>query len=211
MIQRKFVINLDKCKERMNNFDDSHTRWSATDYENVSEYHANKMISYYNISSKEHLCKTGCFLSHINIWKYISDNKIDGVLILEDDAEQVNDISGLQLPKDGITYLGGWLHQLKMTDNKPVEHNSKDGINELDKTKMRMLCTLSYYIPKWQVAKQMFDYVNQLKRWRAVDVSIHNIPIENYYIYPAIYIERDLQSNIRKVKRKHPNQYYQFI
>ena len=208
---KTFVINLDKCKDRMANFNNDEIRWSATSYENVSEYHANKMISYYNISSKEHLCKTGCFLSHINIWKYISDNKIDGVLILEDDAEQVNDIGDLELPQDGITYLGGWLHQLKMTDNKPVQHNSINGINELNKTKMRMLCTLSYYIPKWQIAKQMLDCLNQLKRWRAIDVSIHNIPIENYYIYPSIYIERDLQSNIRKTKRKHPNQYYQFI
>jgi len=211
MIQRKFVINLDKCKERMDYFDDSHTRWSATNYEDVPHHYSEKMISYYNISSKEHLCKTGCFLSHINIWRYICDNRIDGVLILEDDAEEVNDIGDLQLPQHGITYLGGWLHQLKMTDNKPVEHNSKNGINELDKTKMRMLCTLSYYIPKWQHAKQMLDYVTQLKRWRAIDVSIHNIPIENYYVYPAIYIEKDLQSNIRKTKRKHPNQYYQFI
>ena len=208
---KTFVINLDKCKDRMANFNNDEIRWSATSYENVSEYHANKMISYYNISSKEHLCKTGCFLSHIMLWQYISDNRIDDVIILEDDAEQVNDIGDLELPQDGITYLGGWLHQLKMTDNKPVEHNSKDGINELDKTKMRMLCTLSYYIPKWQVAKQMFDYLYQLNRWRAIDVSIHNIPIENYYIYPSIYIERDLQSNIRKTKRKHPNQYYQFI
>jgi GR25 family glycosyltransferase involved in LPS biosynthesis len=144
------------------------------------------------------------------LWQYISDNKIDNVLILEDDAEKVNDISDLQLPQDGITYLGGWLHQLKMTDNTPVQHDSVNGINELDKTKMRMLCTLSYYIPKWQVAKQMLDYLNQLKRWRAIDVSIHNIPIENYYVYPAIYIEKDLQSNIRKIKKKHPNEYYEF-
>lgn len=207
---KTFVINLDKCKDRMANFNNDEIRWSATSYDEVSEYYSQKMISYYNISSKEHLCKTGCFLSHINIWQYISDNKIDNVLILEDDAEKVNDIGDLQLPQDGITYLGGWLHQLKMTDNTPVQHDSVNGINELDKTKMRMLCTLSYYIPKWQVAKQMLDYLNQLKRWRAIDVSIHNIPIENYYVYPAIYIEKDLQSNIRKVKRKHPNEYYEF-
>jgi GR25 family glycosyltransferase involved in LPS biosynthesis len=194
----------------MANFNNDEIRWSATSYDEVSEYYSQKMISYYNISSREHLCKTACFLSHINIWQYISDNKIDNVLILEDDAEKVNDISDLQLPQDGITYLGGWLHQLKMTDNTPVQHDSVNGINELDKTKMRMLCTLSYYIPKWQVAKQMLDYLNQLKRWRAIDVSIHNIPIENYYVYPAIYIEKDLQSNIRKIKKKHPNEYYEF-
>jgi GR25 family glycosyltransferase involved in LPS biosynthesis len=207
---KTFVINLDKCKDRMANFNNDEIRWSATSYDEVSEYYSQKMISYYNISSREHLCKTACFLSHINIWQYISDNKIDNVLILEDDAEKVNDISDLQLPQDGITYLGGWLHQLKMTDNTPVQHDSVNGINELDKTKMRMLCTLSYYIPKWQVAKQMLDYLNQLKRWRAIDVSIHNIPIENYYVYPAIYIEKDLQSNIRKIKKKHPNEYYEF-
>ena len=207
---RTFVINLDKCQDRMANFNNDEIRWSATSYDKVSEYYSQKMISYYNISEKEHLCKTGCFLSHIMLWQYISDNKLDDVLILEDDAEQVNDIGDLELPQDGITYFGGWLHGLKMTDNKPVQHNSINGINELNKTKMRMLCTLSYYIPKWQIAKQMLDYLNQLKRWRAIDVSIHNIPIENYYIYPAIYIEKDIPSTIRKVKRKHSNEYYEF-
>ena len=76
---------------------------------------------------------------------------------------------------------------------------------------MKMLCTLSYYIPKWQIAKEMLDYLYQLNRWRAIDVSIHNIQIKNYYVFPAIYVERDLQSNIRKTKRKHPNEYYEFI
>ena len=33
----KFVINLERCLERMDYFDDSYTRWIATDYKDLDD------------------------------------------------------------------------------------------------------------------------------------------------------------------------------
>ena len=207
---RKFVINLDSCKERMNSFDDTHTRWSATSRDEVSEYYSKKMISYHNVKKDYHLGKCGCFISHTNIWRYIVSNKLDNILILEDDAKKINDIDFSILPQDSITYLGGFFMNKKITDKTKLDIKPIEGINILDKDKYRILMTLSYYIPKWEIAKEMLDYINSLDRWRAIDISMFKIPIKNYYVYPAIYIEKDIPSNIRKNKRKHSTAFYEF-
>lgn len=208
---KKYVINLDSCKERMDFFDKTHSRWSATSRDEVSEYFKKKMISNPKIGESEHLGKCGCFISHTNIWRYIVSNKIDNVLVLEDDAEKIDDIDFYTLPKDGITYLGGFFMNPKITDKKPIDVSSvKDGVNKLDKDVLRILMTLSYYIPKWSIAKEMLDYIDNLERVRSIDISMYKIPIQNYFVYPAVYIEKNLQSNIRSYKPKHSTKNYEF-
>lgn len=212
MVERKYVVNLDRCRDRMESFDDSYTRWSATDYRDLQQNHPifDKMISYYNIkNTNQHKAKCGCFLSHTNIWRYIMDNKLNNTLIVEDDAELVNDISDLQLPRDSFTYLGGFFHNKKMTDNSKINIQSKEGINILDKDKYRLLMTLAYFIPTWEIAKVMLESVD-MPRIRAIDVMMYNIDLPIYYQYPASYIEKDIPSTIRDIKRKHPNEYYEF-
>ena len=84
MIQRKFVINLERCSDRMDNYDDSHTRWLATDYGDLQgSPFIDKMISYHSIrNTPQHLAKTACWRSHTLLWKYIITNKLNGTLIL---------------------------------------------------------------------------------------------------------------------------------
>ncbi len=210
MIQRKFVINLERCGERMNNYDDSHTRWLATDYVDLKGSPLiEKMISYHSIrNTPQHLAKCGCWRSHTLLWRYIIDNRLNGTLILEDDACRVGDLP-LELPQDGITYLGGFFHNKKMTNNKKFVHISVNGINKLDKDKMRILMTMAYYIPTWEIAKKMLESVDK-PRIRAIDVMMYGIDIPTYYQFPAPYIEADLESTIRKDKRKHSNELYQW-
>ena len=218
MIERKYVINLDRCLDRMESFDDSYTRWSATDYRDLQDKHPifDRMISYHSIrNTNQHKAKCGCFLSHTNIWRYIVTNKLNNTLIVEDDAEQVNDyaeggIGDLQLPTDSFTYLGGFFHNKKMTDNTKINIESKEGINLLDKEKYRILMTLAYFIPTWEIAEKMLEAVNK-DRVRAIDVMMYNIDLPIYYHYPAIYIEKDIPSTIRKGKTKHSNEYYQWV
>ena len=51
----KFVINLDRCQDRMKYFDDSYTRWSAVDGADLDDDPIlTKMISMYNIDPKQH-------------------------------------------------------------------------------------------------------------------------------------------------------------
>jgi len=212
MIERKYVINLDRCLDRMESFDDSYTRWSATDYQDLPHNHPifNKMISYHSIrNTNQHNAKCGCFLSHTNIWRYIVTNKLNNTLIVEDDAELVNDLPP-SLPTDSFTYLGGFFHNKKMTDNTKINIESKEGVNLLDKDKYRILMTLAYFIPTWEVCKKMLEAVDK-DRIRAIDVMMYNIDLPIYYQYPANYIEKDIPSTIRKGKVKHSNQFYQWL
>ena len=210
MIDRKFVINLERCSDRMNNYDDSHTRWIATDYVDLKgSALIKKMISYHTIrDTPQHLAKCGCYRSHTLLWRYIIDNKLNGTMILEDDACRVGDLPE-ELPQDGITYLGGFFYQKQMSNNKKIQHISVNGINKLDKDKMRILMTMAYYIPTWEIAKKMLEDVDK-PRIRAIDVMMYGIDIPTYYQFPAPYIEADLESNIRKDKRKHSNELYQW-
>ena len=214
-MMKKYVINLDRSKYRFdNNFDNSHTRWTAVEgkYINDDNPIISKLYSYWNVSAEEHKAKCGCLLSHLSIWKHMVLHKLNNIIILEDDAELINEVIFKDLPNNGITYLGGFFMNPKITDKSPIENNSQDGTNILDKSKLRILMTLSYYIPTWEIAKEMVDFIENYKnRYRAIDIMMYKIPIPTYYNYPANYIEKPLESQIRKNKIKHSDIYYNII
>ncbi len=204
---KKFVINLERCIERMDNFDDSYTRWVATDYKDLDDDDDiyKRMISMWNINPNEHKAKCGCLLSHINLWKHIVEHKLNDIIIVEDDALQVN-----HLPEtlgDKFLYLGGFFTK-KLTDGA-VEVELTKGINNIPDNH-KVLTTLSYYIPTWEIAEQLIVDITSQKRFRAIDIMLNKVSVEREIYYPAIYIERDLQSTIRPSKTKHPTEYYQF-
>jgi len=97
-----------------------------------------------------------------------------------------------------------------MTDNSKINIESKEGINILNKDKYRLLMTLAYFIPTWEIAKVMLESVDK-PRIRAIDIMMYNVDLPIYYQYPASYIEKDIPSTIRDKKRKHSNEFYQFI
>lgn len=200
----KFVINLDSCKDRMDTFDKSYTRWPATHYEELSQDVFDRMISYHNIDPKQHKAKCGCLMSHLRLWGHIIENKFNKVIVVEDDAEQVN-----HLPEDlgdDFTYLGGYFTK-HMTKGEVQPPPMNTGFNDIPDNH-KVLMTLSYYIPTWQIAEELFNQITTCKRYRAIDVMLNKVSIKRKVYYPAIYIERTYQSTIRKSKTKHPTEYY---
>ena len=129
-----FVINLDDAKDRWEHYkdDDRFTRWSATSREEVKEWDSEKMISYHNIHPDQHLAKCACLKSHLNIWSYIITNRMNDVLILEDDA-LVSDYlpGGGKLPQDGLTFFGGYTASKKMTQGA-LNVSFTEVINKID-------------------------------------------------------------------------------
>ena len=118
---------MDTARERRNKFSDKNfQRWKATTTEEVSEFIDKKMQSMYNFGRDAHLARCACFLSHTRLLEHIVDKKLNDVLILEDDAVQVNTIPK-QYPKDSITYIGGFVYNKKMMDSKPpvIEHHQE--------------------------------------------------------------------------------------
>ena len=210
-----FVVNLDSAKDRWKHYegDDRFTRWSATSRKDLTENDPvfKRMISYHNINPDEHIAKCCCYVSHRNIYRYIVANKMNKVLIIEDDAFQVNDIPNPDdLPDDGFTYLGGFSNHLQMVKG-PLKVDFEKGINEIKNKEYRMIMCLAIYIPNWQTARRMYDSLDYNGRCRAVDTMLRNAFCPQYVYYPAVFIERPEESQIRKNKRKFSNSKYEHV
>lgn len=210
-----FVINLDRATDRWSYFkdDERFTRWSATDCNNISDDDPilKQMVSYWNINPNEHRAKCGCYLSHTKLWSYIVKNKIDDVLIIEDDAEIVGEIPDTsKLPQDGFTYLGGFTSHTKMTEG-PKKVEFEIGINPINHSEYRVLTTLAIYIPHWSVAYKMLQATTERGRPRAIDTMLRHTYRNQYVYYPAPIIERKIPSQIRSKKSKHCNIHYEWV
>jgi GR25 family glycosyltransferase involved in LPS biosynthesis len=206
-----FYINLDSQVERNKKFEGKgYTRCKAIERSDVSEQVDKRMKSMWNYPRQSHLGRCGCFLSHLQLYKWIVQSKTNDVLVLEDDAVEIEDINevGIHYAIDGITYVGGFFHPLKMMSKEKVIHNSKEGLNKVGD--FRVLMTMSYIIPKWEVAQQLIDYIEGMFRWKAIDIMLSESPIEKHYQYPALFVEEGSESSIH-MKNKKADQYYNWI
>ena len=209
-----FVVNMDSATDRWDYYKDKGVkRWSATNYDEikVSSPDIARMTSYYNLSMKEHLCKLACFKSHTNLWRYIASNKMNNILILEDDAELVNPVPDINnFPRDAMTYLGGYTSHPQVT--KGAKKISLDkGIHLINHDEYRVLMTVAYFIPTYEVAQKLIDFIDNSKRWRAIDCMIKDMEIPLYLSYPGSFKERPVESQIRKKKKKFSNEFYELV
>ena len=207
----KFVISMKNSKRL--------SQWIGTEYKHFEAVNGkemdydsescNKMVSYHNIRrTPQHLGKVGCFLSHMKLLKHIVDNKINKAIVVEDDALQVNQLPEDLLTVDRFTYLGGFIMNKKITSKEPIQIDHKTGFNMLDE-KYRMICTVAYYIPKWEIAEDLYKQLMAMKRWRAIDITYGNIIKNPLYVYPAVYLEEYGESQITNVKKtKFANEFY---
>jgi len=107
-----------------------------------------------------------CFQSHRNCLEYIVDNKLDNVIIMEDDAYIVDD-SFLkdEIPTEyEMIYLGHGIYKTKAGYGKTVQ-------------------THSIYYRDWKVAESIIDFINgNQDKWRAWDLFLDKeiLPFLNY-------------------------------
>ena len=210
-IMPSFYINLKSSEERRGKFKnvDGIERWDAVSRDEITPELDKRMRSMPAFPRPSHLGRCGCFASHVSLYEHIVREKINNVLILEDDAVLVNSIPS-QYPLDGIIYLGGFFHRKKMTDNTPTEIKPELGINKLDDEKYRVLMLMSYIVPTWQVASQILDYINSQKFFKAIDIMLGNSEIPVYYNYPASFVEEGSESTIAK-KNKRSDENYDWV
>ena len=206
---RTFYINLDSAASRREKFaETNYERWRATTKKEVPAFVDEKMMSMYNFGRERHLARCACFLSHTKLWEHIIEQKLDDVLILEDDAVLMRTPPS-DYPTDSIVYLGGFIHNRKMMNNlKPgVEH--KQGINVCP-PEYRVLGCLAYIIPTWKVALSLLNKIYQQKRYRAIDIMLGNIGIKQYYWFPGCFREEGSPSQI-SARREIMTDKYEFI
>ena len=211
MSYTKFYVNLLRCPERANNFDETWTRAPAVDYRDLPEDHHmfERMISYWNLNPAEHRAKTACWMSHYNILKKISEQRLMRCIVVEDDAQQMDTLPEPHELGNEFLYLGGYFSNLKLTKGHLKDKVlSKRGLNQLNRETHRMLMFVSYYIPHYQIATQIINYLDSLPRIRAIDCMAHTFPIPMNYYYPALFVEAPGPSTIRKKKTRHCNTDY---
>ena len=215
-----FVINLDKAEDRWARYEGKgYTRWRATQIDDLpdNDWRYEKMSSYWNLNPLEHKAKTCCFISHLSLLEHIVKNKLENVLILEDDAVLVNELPDIsELPTDGFTYLGGFTSHKRLTDGPlKVDYSDeieiKNGVNKIEHSKYRMLMMLAIFIPHWSIAYKMGNAVSLDKRWKAIDTLLYKTPKNQYMYYPACFSELPIESQIRPNKKKFSNTFYHVV
>jgi len=190
-----YYINLDSATVRKNKFENTdYIRFRATPRDEVPELVDKKMHSMYNFPRQGHLGRCGCFLSHTKLLEKIVDEGLEDVLILEDDAVQVNPIP-IDYPRDSIVHIGGFIWNRRMMNEKKPKINHKKGIN-ICPDEYRVLGTIAYIIPTPEVALTILNKIYSSKRYRAIDIIIGNIGIKQYYNYPGSFREEGSASDI---------------
>ena len=171
-----FVINLKKDKDKWKKYEnnENYIRYSACNGIEMSQANPyyDKLQIMWNASDRKKKCTAGILNSHMSIIKKIVKQKLDQVLVIEDDAiidfKKLQKINLDKLPQDSIIYFGGTLHppdsfKNKSWDHKKISKSFKKGVNNIDPEKYRILGGHGYYFPTWNVAKQLLDIVGKKK------------------------------------------------
>jgi hypothetical protein len=192
-----FLLSLDnkKGKERRNLLNYKY-KWIKGIYgKDCDEYIKKKMKSRYNISEKTLNGKLGCFASYIYMFKKIIKEKINNVIILEDDCFKVEDFNIEDLGDKPI-YLNGVFHHPKNYNKSTTKWRSelkgiKQGINKLEYNNLRITGTLGIYLPKYEQVKNILDKILKSKRFTSIDSHLSNLKIIDRFYYPSLYKHDD--------------------
>jgi len=205
----KYIINLDRHQKKMTYHKDC-IRWSAVDGGDVDldEIKNSKLYVRHNTKEAKVRGMYGCLMSHIKVLQHIVNNKINNVCILEDDSTSDFVLPDKLRDTNHITYLGGWLVNKKMKDIKNAVAEKEtlvEGLNKLNDS--RVLTTRAYYIPTWQLAEDLLNYINDKKVWKAIDIMMSEYV--NHLYYPALSHQiLGFESSIGNMTPKHNFEFY---
>jgi len=156
-----------------------------------------KFIFRYNTGEKRKKGTMGCFASHIAIMKYIVDNKIDDVVVCEDDSFKVRDFDNNSI-KD-ICLLGGIIrHPTSWSKDKDFQKNNdivfNDGVNKIDYDRYRWTHTFAIYYPNWEKTSELLNNILQSKKkYRPIDIFLSKNKLINHLYYPTPFIHNDIE------------------
>lgn len=186
-----FVINA--YEERTQKYDERYTLFPATLAKNVTDedMHNYAFIHSTKDKLKRNIC--ACSLSHKRLLKKIIDDKLNKVIVIEDDA--VIDFSRIDELNNCIdfTFIGGEINPPKFTKEFTNfnKHNIKhiNGLNKIKPEEFIILGTHGYYIPTYEVAEKILHNLPFNNKDKAIDLEykkLQKAQIIQSYVYPAI-------------------------
>ena len=166
----------------------------------------NRMFHFWNASQKNRKGRTGCLDSYYRLFKKIYDDKLDDIIIAEDDCFMKPlefTTFFLNIPNE-ICYLNGDMRHAPPSWKAQHEFSRKVGINEIDYKTSRVISTWGIYIPSYQLVKPILDYIEKTHyKLRAIDIILCKNQLIKYYYYPSVMLNKDNgTSNIQTTRNK---------
>ena len=184
-----YVINI--SDERWNRYkdDERFSRWKGCDGKNLSmDFVEKTYINYWNANESHKRSVAGCGESHLSLLRHIYENKIDDVLILEDDTiVDFDRLSVLDNIKE-FCYVGGRF-QGRSLKHKPHTGILFEGTNTITPFTFTITGAHGYYIPHHQIAESLYMNIMSRPKRRAIDAEFRRLQKGGKikkFIYPAI-------------------------
>ena len=184
---RIFVISMDTevGDERRKKLKYEYEWFKANDI--ALDFIKKKMIHFWSAKKKNRKGKEGVFDSYYRLFKKIYEEKIDDIIIAEDDCQII------QFPDtmpNKLCYLNG-LYINNDNWKKYNEFKKENGLHEIDYSKSRVLGLWGIYVPKYSDVKPIIDMIENSKRIRAIDIMIMKNQLIKNYIYPSCFYVDD--------------------
>ena len=186
-----FVINISDERWERYKDDERFTRWLGVDGRQLDmDFIKKNYITMWNANESHKRSVAGCGESHLSLLRHIYENKINDVLIIEDDT--IVDFDRLSEIKDikNFCYLGGRFQSPTLKKKLCRENISvKNGLNKIDNVLFTITGGHAYYIPTYDIAESLYINIMTKPKRRAIDAEFRRLQKGNKitdFIYPAI-------------------------
>ena len=173
-----FVVNA--YEDRKYKYDEERYQlYDAVWWEDVTEEQTEDFHFRHNAKMDLRKKVVACTMSHMNLLKKIITDKLEDVVILEDDCvikdgKRLEELKGTK----EFCYIGGQINAPLMKDFKKFEaekdavrDNFSKGINVIDPKEFRVAHACSYYIPNADVARHLLSNMPNGKKMRCIDTE----------------------------------------
>tara|TARA_R110001632_G_scaffold155915_4_gene274213 strand:- start:84 stop:764 length:681 start_codon:yes stop_codon:yes gene_type:complete len=214
------VISLNDSK-RLSKLNYEYTKIDADDWSNTQPIIKGKMVRKFKEGQKHFNSKCGCFSSHYKTYKYIVENKLNNVIICEDDAildcgEDFENIGKKrtirtimdELKNGGkITLLGAKLLHPTNYRKEFVATNVvaelENGLNTIDKTKFRWSGTWAIFYPTWESVNEIIKEIEKpTTKLNHMDLWLCKKGFITDLFYPSVFTHNDGGTSAFGIKRK---------
>lgn len=188
---KTFVINISDTRWEKYKNDKRYIRWKGVNGNDLPMDEVNKIITMWNAKEKHKRSVAGCCMSHLQLMKYIIDNRIDDVLIIEDDALVDFDLINKKILHgvEGMIYFGGRIQSpvlKKKLDKSRIEFNH--GLNTINPNLFTITGGHAYYFKTYGDCEDIYYKIVSKDRIRAIDAEFRILQkkeVIKHFIYPA--------------------------
>lgn len=149
----------------------------------------------YNTSQGLKDATASCFNSHLKMMKKIVDEKLNDVIICEDDSIKVYDVDTSNINE--ICLFGGTIrHPSNWAKDrewrKTNDISFQDGMNKIDYEKYRWTQTYAIYYPTWEDTNKLLKTILESKnKYCHLDIFLSKNKLINYLYYPSPFMSCD--------------------